>query len=213
VNETRARVYLSQGRNAAAERVAFAAVTTLQHGGEQSLLAEALITHGLTLARLGKSGPALRSFRQAVSVGDSSGDLRSSASALLMMIEELHGSIDNSEVVQAFLEADRKLASTLDSETAERFRSCSRIVANLALNASTAFEEHLIGGTMDEELRHFEAQLIKCALDQENGSITRAARSLGISHQGLTYLIENRHVGLSSARNPPRRRNKPSMKH
>ena len=46
VDETRARVLLAQGRNFEAEKTAKAAVQALERGGEQSLLSEALITHG-----------------------------------------------------------------------------------------------------------------------------------------------------------------------
>jgi tetratricopeptide (TPR) repeat protein len=56
VNETRARALLAQGRNAEAERVVRSAVRTLEKGGEQALLAEALTTHGVANARRG-AGP------------------------------------------------------------------------------------------------------------------------------------------------------------
>src|SRR5205085_4422766 len=46
VDETRARALLAEGRYAEAEAVARAAVRALEQGGEQSVLAEALTTHG-----------------------------------------------------------------------------------------------------------------------------------------------------------------------
>src|SRR5882724_5229581 len=52
VDETRARVLLAQGRIVEAERTARAAVRRLEKGDELSLLAEALTTHGIVLARL-----------------------------------------------------------------------------------------------------------------------------------------------------------------
>src|SRR5205807_2705912 len=54
VNETRAQVFLAQQRNVDAEHAAFSAVTALESGGEQSLFAEALTTHGMALARTGR---------------------------------------------------------------------------------------------------------------------------------------------------------------
>src|ERR1043166_1147418 len=53
VDDTRARVLLAEGRVPEAERIVRAAVQVLERGGEQSLLAEALTTHGITLARMG----------------------------------------------------------------------------------------------------------------------------------------------------------------
>ena len=53
VNDTRARTFLREGRLQEAERVVKSAVRTLERGGEQALLAEALTTEGIVLARLG----------------------------------------------------------------------------------------------------------------------------------------------------------------
>src|ERR1700686_25340 len=53
VNDTRARTLLAEGRLAEAGRFARSAVKTLEEGGEQALLAEALTTHGIILAHLG----------------------------------------------------------------------------------------------------------------------------------------------------------------
>src|ERR1051326_7726937 len=52
VDETSARVLLAEGRNIEAERLARMAVDALQQSDRQHLLAEALTTHGTTLARL-----------------------------------------------------------------------------------------------------------------------------------------------------------------
>ncbi len=52
VDETRARVLLAEGRVVDAEKVSRRAVRTLEKGDEHSLLAEALTTHGVALARL-----------------------------------------------------------------------------------------------------------------------------------------------------------------
>ena len=53
-------------------------------------------------------------------------------------------------------------------------------------------EEELIGGTLEEEKNHFEARLIARALERHNGSVTRAARELGLTHQGLAKIIDGR---------------------
>jgi transcriptional regulator with GAF, ATPase, and Fis domain len=58
----------------------------------------------------------------------------------------------------------------------------------------------LIGGTLAEEVNHFEARLIAQALEQENGSITRAARELGLTHQGPADIIDGRHRTLAVIR-------------
>src|SRR5436190_16235619 len=52
VDETRARTLLAENRLAEAERVVRYAVHVLDRGDEQAVLAEALNTHGIVLARL-----------------------------------------------------------------------------------------------------------------------------------------------------------------
>jgi len=61
-------------------------------------------------------------------------------------------------------------------------------------------------------VRQFESTLIRQALEDANGSVTRAARTLGLTHQGLCYIINHRHQSLLSVRAPIRVRRKPVIK-
>jgi tetratricopeptide (TPR) repeat protein len=65
------------------------------------------------------------------------------------------------------------------------------------------------GGTLVEEVRRYERELISQALVTSKGSVTRAAALLGITHQRLIYILESRHRELLSVRTPPQRRPKP----
>jgi transcriptional regulator with PAS, ATPase and Fis domain len=58
------------------------------------------------------------------------------------------------------------------------------------------------------ELLNSENELIKRALAQVNGSVTRAAENLRISRQKLAYIIETRHRDLLAERTPVRRRSR-----
>lgn len=62
------------------------------------------------------------------------------------------------------------------------------------------------GCLLKEEMLRFEADLIKRALEAANGHITPAARLLGLSHQGLSAILQTRHKDLLSARTPVRKR-------
>ncbi|HET6973776.1 MAG TPA: helix-turn-helix domain-containing protein [Pyrinomonadaceae bacterium] len=66
VDETRARVFLKEKRNAEAEKAARSSVQTLESRDRPSLLAEALKRHGMALARLGHYSAALNAFRRAI---------------------------------------------------------------------------------------------------------------------------------------------------
>jgi transcriptional regulator with PAS, ATPase and Fis domain len=58
----------------------------------------------------------------------------------------------------------------------------------------------------NQELLRYENALIKRALSQADGSLTRAAHNLSMSYQKLAYIIETRHRDLLKERTPIRRR-------
>lgn len=72
VDETRARVFLKEKRNAEAEKAARSSVRTLESSDRPSLLAEALKRYGMALARLGHSSAALSAFRRAIDLSQDS---------------------------------------------------------------------------------------------------------------------------------------------
>jgi tetratricopeptide (TPR) repeat protein len=83
VDDTRARVLLAEGRVAEAEKIVRSAVKILESGGQQSLLAEALTTHGITLARMGHHKPARLALKRAVDVAQNAGDSEAAGLAAL----------------------------------------------------------------------------------------------------------------------------------
>lgn len=64
------------------------------------------------------------------------------------------------------------------------------------------------GRKLSAERKSLEHDLIKHALDVAQGSITYAARSLGMSHETLNYMLHTRHRDLLTKRTPARRRKK-----
>jgi len=87
--------------------------------------------------------------------------------------------------------------------------------AEAAIAAFQELGEHLAviedgqllpGRGLREEKRSLEHDGIKAALEQADGSVTLAARSLGISFQALTYMLNTRHQDLLTKRTPVRRR-------
>jgi Nif-specific regulatory protein len=62
------------------------------------------------------------------------------------------------------------------------------------------------GCSLEEEVVRYEGELIKRALEAEKGSVTRAARLLGVTHQGLAFILQGRQKNLLHARKPIQRR-------
>jgi len=211
VDETRARVYLAQERYADAEKVALVSASVLERGGEQSLLAETLQTLGAAQARQGRYQPALATLKRAAEVAENAGDPESSGRALLAILEEANSVLAADQIAELYAEADRRLGEDVSQHTINRLRACARLLS-VQVPSPAASSVSAKRATFEEEVRRCESDLIRQALEEAHGSVTRAARTLGLTHQGLCYIINHRHKSLLTARAPIRVRRKSLMK-
>src|SRR5215213_961483 len=211
VNDTRARVFLAEKRFAEAERAIFAAVTVLEQGDDSSLLAEALTSEGSIFAGSGKYDNARAAFNRASDVAAAAGDNHLAAVAQLTMIEEMGNVLSRAELLTSYRRADQYVGDRASQSDLQDLRLCGCIVLD-KLEKLESVDEELIGGTLEEEVNHFEARLIARALERQNGSITRAARELGLTHQGLSKILDGRQSTLAAARRPKRNRRKSIMR-
>jgi tetratricopeptide (TPR) repeat protein len=60
-------------------------------------------------------------------------------------------------------------------------------------------------GVVQDKLA-MEHEVIRLALEQTDGWVSRAARLAGMSHQGLSYALRTRHKDLADKRKPPQQR-------
>ena len=211
VNETRARVFLAEKKFAEAERAIFSAVTVLEQGDDSSLLAEALTTEGSIFAGSGKYDRARSAFNRASDVAAAAGDSHLAAMAQLRMIEEIGTVLSRAELLASYHRADRYIGDRASLSDHESLRLCGDIVMD-NLEKSASVEEELIGGTLEEEKNHFEARLIARALELHKGSVTGAARELGLTHGALSKILDGRQSSLAGARRPKRTRRKSIMR-
>jgi transcriptional regulator with PAS, ATPase and Fis domain len=128
VDDTSARVFLGQRAHAEAERTARRAVQSLENGGQQSLLAEALTTRGMALARLGKRAEARTVFQRAFELAEQAGDLEGAGVAELTTLEELGDHLTSVELRAIYELADHLLARTQHPGILGRLRTCARRV-------------------------------------------------------------------------------------
>jgi len=128
VDDTRARTLLAQGRNLEAERVARAAVRTLEGGDEQNVLAEALTTHGTALARLGHHEQSRTALQRAIEIAQRAGALDRAGRAALTIIEELSEHLTQQETQDLYESADDLLAGSQHPATLARLRLAARRV-------------------------------------------------------------------------------------
>lgn len=211
VNDTRARTHLAQGNLREAERFARSAVSTLEKGDEQALLAEALTTHGITLARLGIHPRSRALLQRAIEVAETAGDLEGAGRAHLSLIEEMGEQTSPTELVSIYQSASDLLQRSQDPSVGKRLIACARKVIE-ALGGSAAEnqgapEHSWEGFSFKEKILDCERALIERALRDSNGSVTRAARLLGFRHhQSLISLINSRHKELLKTRTAVRKR-------
>ena len=62
------------------------------------------------------------------------------------------------------------------------------------------------GCSFEEEVLRYEASLIKLALENSKGSVTHAARLLGVTHQRLCSMLQGRHTELLPSKKPAQKR-------
>lgn len=201
VDETRARVLLAEKRITEAEKLARCAVHTLETGGEQSLYAEALITHGIALARLGRYQQARLTLQNAVVVAQNAGDSEGAGQAALTIIEELGELLTSDDLSYIYEHALDLLSTSKHPANKDRLLSCARRVLFLAgvLPSPPTWKNF----SLTEALRRYEGHIIERALKDAGGIVTRAAHLLGFKqHSSLINRLNYRHQELLAARTP-----------
>jgi len=211
--DTRAQAYLLEGRFDQAEKAARSAVRSLKRGGEQALLAEALTTHGKALARLKQTHVAKSTLDHAIQIAQTAGSLNAGGIAAVTAIEELNSYLSANTLQDYYRTAESLLTNSQDRGLITRLGQCARRVLAAAAsegasdNTSSAVPVSLPPGfSLDAEVLRYEGNLIRKALEDSGGSVTRAARLLGVTHQGLAFILNGRHSDLLSIRTPVKRR-------
>ncbi len=202
VDQTRARVMLAEGRIVEAEKTVRKAVRTLEKGDELSLLAEALTTHGVALARLDHPEKARAAFKRAAETAEQAGDFESAGLAALTLIEHLGQDFSEDDPRATIDRAGVLLEKTQDMATVRRLAKASFRALRVILGRPdwTNF-------SLRRVVLRYEAHWIRLALKETGGFVTRAARLLGFKHhQSLISLINGRHKGLLDTRSAVRKR-------
>jgi CheY-like chemotaxis protein len=200
-------VLLAEGRINEAEKIVRSAVQVLERGGEQSLLAEALTTHGLVSARSGRHKVARLTLQRALEAAQNAGDSEAAGLAALTILEELAEHLPAQDLSATFDRAAELVSCTQHPATKDRLVSCARRVVHLSgvLPTPPTWK----GFNLYEAVRRFEARVIERALRDAGGVVARAAQLLGINRRSLdTMLHVGRHKDLAHLRAPvePRRK-------
>jgi CheY-like chemotaxis protein/tetratricopeptide (TPR) repeat protein len=218
VDDTRARVFLAEGRNHEAECAAQAAVWVLETGGEHSLLSGALTTLGVAQAQTAQY-ESCRTLLRAIEVAERVGDHESAGIAALSIVEELSDHLTALELADAFKRASEHLSASQDHGVLNRMlvaaSQVSEMLKKRLMAASNDTRIELLvahqweGFLLKKEVRSYERLIVERALKDADGSVSRAAQLLGFKHhQSLISLINSQHRDLLGARSivRPRKR-------
>lgn len=215
IDESRAQVLIAQGKLTEAERIVRRAVSVLRKSGRVCLMAEALITQGVALARLGRTAHAHFTFRQAIEAAHHVNALNIAGLATLTLLEEIQDL--SAETLQAaYRQAREWLASSQSPDIKLRLADVAgRVVASINTELSTDEATEILltePGGLRAQLEKHEGVVIKRALAEVNGRVTHAASLLEMRYQSLAYIIERRHPDLLKKRTPIRRRQRSGKK-
>ena len=215
-DDTLAQIFLMEGKSEEAEKVARRAIQALKRGGEQAVLAEALTTHGKALARLKQTQIAKSTLDHAVEISRTAGNPDRGGIAAVTAIEELSDYLPVDALQDYYRTAETLLSNSQNLSLRTRLGECARRILSIELaNAATTNNVPPLqpGFSLDSEVLRYEGSLIRRALEESGGSVTRAARLLGVTHQGLAFILNGRHSDLLSIRTPVKRRRRSIIRH
>jgi two-component system, chemotaxis family, chemotaxis protein CheY len=220
VADATALVLLALGRISEAASVIRSAVSVLEKGGEQALLSEALTTQGLIYTRLGRFKESRAILERAASIAETAGALEDAGRALLVLLEEHAVRLEEYEMLEAYLRAASLLKGTQDAEVTSRLREVAARSARARLEVVNRARRQSVADpwanfNLPEKVNEYEGRYMRKALIAADGSVTKAARLLGLPHHAtLQAALENRHRALLPLRSPaePRKTRKKKQK-
>jgi hypothetical protein len=152
----------------------------------------------------------------AIEIAQAAGHPEGGGIAAVIAIEELSTNLPMSALQQYYLTAEALLSQSQDRSLKTRLGECARRV--LAAELASIKVEGSAGAmppgfSLDAEVLRYEGSLIRKALEDSGGSVTRAARLLGVTHQGLAFILNGRHSDLLSIRTPVKKRRRSIIRH
>lgn len=211
VDESRARVMIAEGDFVKAQKLVSRALRILEDGDEHALLAETLTTQGVVLAALHNYDQAHSALDRAVNLAEHAGDPESAGLALLTLVEQLGHRLTNEQLCQALDRSSTFLQNSRDLATVRRLGK-AKSQALFLTNAHPG-RPNWSSFVLDEVLQRNECQYLQLALQDADGSVTKAADLLGVrSHRTVNSILHRRCKHLLKLRRPIKKRRRTIIK-
>lgn len=173
MDDTQALVFLAEGKSFEAEAAARRAVSILERTDHFCLLADMLITHGMTLARLPDTERAEATLQRAIEISLKVDAFTKAGLAALTLVEELIGELDQKVIIDFYNRANHWLSALANEEVQLRLNVAARKVLESKPSEADNATARLIKPTkLREDVLRFEGMLIRRALVATEGRVT-----------------------------------------
>jgi len=194
VSDTLARTFIAQGNYRRAIEIAAASVYYLESSENSNLLATALITCGIALARNGEIEKAKAAFNQAGEVAGFIQDFVLVAVARLFALREMLSEFSPKERLSSYLYAVKNLSGNQEKEISDALRDvAAKIESEIEPSAPVAGRDLTLLSplfSLDKRLKTISRQYIEAAIREECGNQSRAAALLGMSRQTFVARVK-----------------------
>lgn len=194
VSDTLARTFIAQGNYRRAIEIAAASVYYLQSSENSNLLATALITCGIALARNGEIEKAKNAFYQAEEVAGFIQDFVLVAVARLFALREMFSEFSPKERLSSYLYAVKNLHGNQEKEIGDALRDvAAKIEPETEPSEAAAGRNSTLLSppfSLDKKLKTISRQYIESAIREERGNQSRAAALLGMSRQTFAARVK-----------------------
>lgn len=194
VSDTFARAFIAKGNYPRAIEIAAASVHYLESFENSNLLATALITYGIALARNGETVKAKFAFGQAEEVAGFIQDSTLAVAARLFALREMFSEYSPKERLPSYLYVVKNLSGSQEKDISDALcEVAAKIEREIESSAPKVEIKPLLSRqpfSLDEELKTISREYVEAAIRETGGNQSRAAALLGMSRQTFVARVK-----------------------
>jgi len=185
VSDTLARTFIAKEDFQQAVEIAAASVRYLESFENSNLLANALMTYGIALARNRESEKAKSAFYQSEEVARFIQDFKLAAAARLFALREMFFEFSPKERLSSYIYAVKNLSGSQEKDISDALRDVAGKMEPEIESPAPKVERDLPQQpfSLDEELKAISRQYMEAALRETRGNHSHAAALLSMSRQ------------------------------
>ncbi len=203
VSDTLARAFIAKGDYRRAVEVAAESVRYLRSLENSNLLATALITYGIALARSGETEKAKSAFYKAEEIAAFIQDFTLASAARLFALHEMFSEYSSKERLSSYLHIVKNLSGSQEKDISD---ALGDFAAKIELEIESLAPKIEIKSplppqpfSLDEELKTISREYMESAIREAGGNQSRAAALLAMSRQTFVARVKKDFPDLFSS--------------